>query len=198
MRIGTKSILFGVHQFLLHPLFVMVAWWKLYQCPSWRELLAIVIHDWGYWGVQKMESPEGDAHPEWAAVWCLKRGWLSEAAECLKHSRFFCKDFSQVKTPHLLNSVFGAGRLDPTPSRLCWADKLGTAMYPVWLWVMLAKLSGECREYMDNAKYEIHAGLAHGDRKDTPYSFFQRYKNKVREWRASGWAEAVLKDKTSC
>lgn len=29
MRVGTKSILFGAHQFLLHPLFVAWAWTRL-------------------------------------------------------------------------------------------------------------------------------------------------------------------------
>src|SRR5687767_14998869 len=28
MKIGTKSILFGTHKFLIHPLFFAYAWWK--------------------------------------------------------------------------------------------------------------------------------------------------------------------------
>ena len=33
MRVGTKSILFGVHNFVLHPPLVAIAWWRLYGFP---------------------------------------------------------------------------------------------------------------------------------------------------------------------
>lgn len=29
MKIGTKSLLFGAHQFAIHPLFLFIAWWEL-------------------------------------------------------------------------------------------------------------------------------------------------------------------------
>ena len=45
MKLGTKSLLFGCHQFVLHPLFVLVAWWRLYGRPSWRMVVAIIVHD---------------------------------------------------------------------------------------------------------------------------------------------------------
>jgi hypothetical protein len=31
MKVGTKSVLFGAHQFATHPWFVAAAWWKLYE-----------------------------------------------------------------------------------------------------------------------------------------------------------------------
>ena len=64
MKIGTKSILFGAHQFLLHPLFVALAWWQLYGFP-WdpRLWVAFFVHDLGYWGKPNMDGPEGEEHP---------------------------------------------------------------------------------------------------------------------------------------
>lgn len=40
MSIGTKSVLFGAHCFFLHPLFVALAWARLYGVPrEWRLYL---------------------------------------------------------------------------------------------------------------------------------------------------------------
>lgn len=65
MTLGTKTHLFGVHQFIVHPVMVTWAWVHLYgKFPSWRELLCIFIHDWGYWGVEDLKGEEGDKHPE--------------------------------------------------------------------------------------------------------------------------------------
>lgn len=33
MTVGTKSLLFGAHQFLIHPWFVAWGWWTLYGFP---------------------------------------------------------------------------------------------------------------------------------------------------------------------
>jgi hypothetical protein len=68
MKIGTKSVLFGAHQFLIHPWFVAAAWWKLYGFP-WdpRLWVAFILHDLGYWGKPNMDGPEGETHVEWAA-----------------------------------------------------------------------------------------------------------------------------------
>jgi len=167
MKLGTKSLLFGCHQFVLHPLFVLVAWWRLYGRPSWRMVVAIIVHDWGYWGCATMDGYEGERHPYLATRICstlaerasAPSGWWAVADEGLFHSRFLAK-------------AHGV-----RPSRLCWADKLGTAMYPTWLWVLLASLSGEVHEYMADVKYEIW--------KQNPgsrWEFFRRYKAKVAEW----------------
>ena len=68
MNVGTKSLLFGVHQFALHPILVAMAWWKLYGFP-WdpRLWVAFVVHDWGYWGKPNMDGPARDTHPELGA-----------------------------------------------------------------------------------------------------------------------------------
>lgn len=179
MNMGSRSILYGAHQFLLHPFFVLLAWVKLYGLPTWRELVAIIIHDWGYWRSPNMDGPEGERHPIWAEMICVRlaelkkywwanewsRKWLEASRECRYHSRFIAK------------------KDGVEPSRLCWADKLGTALYPTWLWVLLCTLTGEIKEYMDQRKYEIHLGI--NAPMDTPWQFFRRYKEIAREWIAN-------------
>ncbi len=149
MTIGTRSLLFGCHQFILHPLFVIVAWWKLYGPPTFVEVIAIIIHDWGYWGVKKIDGPD-DRHPEFAARLFYALAWhdplykenpqnsqcFDAAYLCLYHSRFYAREHNR------------------DPSKLCWADKYGVCLTPPRLWVLLGKLSGELDVYMNNPKYE--------------------------------------------
>lgn len=134
MTVGTRSLLFGVHQFVLHPIFLAIAWWRLYGPPTDPRLwLAFVVHDWGYWSAPNMDGPEGERHPERGAT-IMRRLFGPEWADlALLHSRYYAK---------------AAGR---EPSALCWADKLATAIYPPWLWILLARLSGELDEYMTKA-----------------------------------------------
>jgi len=89
MKIGTKSVLFGAHQFLIHPLFVALAWWQLYGFP-WdpRLWVAFFVHDLGYLGKPNMDGPEGESHP-WLGARIMgllfDRGTpdVSTAADCL-------------------------------------------------------------------------------------------------------------------
>ncbi len=194
MRIGTRSLLFGVHQFAIHPWFVAWGWWRLYGFP-WdpRLWIAFVIHDWGYWGKPNMDEAEGETHPDFAALvmsifnsttivnyeyeewshgdkgvpWLAggdafnqKRlqGWrivasfnlftllgrpvygFSWSQFCYYHSRFLAKRDSQPF------------------SRLCVADKLAIALFPAWLYLPLARLSGELTEYMEGKGARTPAG----------------------------------------
>jgi hypothetical protein len=63
MRIGTKSVIFGVHAILVHPFFVAYAWSRLFGFP-WdpRLWVAFLAHDLGYIGKANMESSEGQQH----------------------------------------------------------------------------------------------------------------------------------------
>lgn len=68
MKVGTKSLLFGVHCVLIHPYYVAKAWVKLY---GWPKHLAIWVsfftHDLGYWGKPNMDGKEGETHVELGA-----------------------------------------------------------------------------------------------------------------------------------
>src|ERR1035437_1297336 len=140
MNIGTKTLLYGCHQFILHPIFVYTAWIKLYHnLPNPTETLCIIIHDWGYWGKPNLDGPEGEDHPRWAAEFIYRHA-LSKYGDyyalCMYHSRFQARKH--------LASV----------SRLCLPDKLGVALMPTWLWVGLGSLTHEVDEYMAETKYE--------------------------------------------
>ena len=93
MKIGTKSVLFGAHQFLIHPWFVAWGWWTLYGfrrvyigyrpglpetwqwalgfrggpifAALWHPALwlAFFVHDLGYIGKPNMDGAEGERHP---------------------------------------------------------------------------------------------------------------------------------------
>jgi hypothetical protein len=144
LSVGTKSLLFGVHQVFVHPFFVAAAWWKLYGFP-WdpRLWVAFAVHDWGYWGKPNMDGPEGERHPELGARIMGRlfdpkirlRGGYSIA------SGHEWRDFT------LYHSRFYAKRVGQPPSQLCFADKLAVSMTPWWLYLPLARMSGELAEY---------------------------------------------------
>jgi hypothetical protein len=160
--VGTRSILWGVHQFLIHPLFLLIAWTRLYGFPwDYRIWCAAFLHDIGYAGCAVMDNEDGERHVEFGAKlmtrlfdgvgrdgkptphsqpegWIvLSDGfWLGDWGKfTLTHSRFYCKKY---------NLPF---------SRLCVADKYVIAITPRWLYLLLANLSGEIKEYM----YAKHA-----------------------------------------
>jgi hypothetical protein len=137
MRVGTKSLLFGVHQVILHPLFVLIAWWHLYGRPSWRELVCIVIHDWGYWGKPNMDGAAGEKHPVLGARLARRLFGVEYGNLTLLHSRHYARIVHE------------------DPSRLCWADKLSHLYYPTWLYLFLARTRGEIREYRQMAQRYI-------------------------------------------
>lgn len=138
MRVGTKSLLFGVHQFIWHPLFVLAGWVWLFGRPSLGELLAIVIHDWGYWGKPNMDGKEGNTHPEWAGLFFERWGRKDLADMCRAHSRFWAK------------------KKGLPLGKLTYADKIGSAIMPIWLWVAAARATGEFWDYVNAPKHEVN------------------------------------------
>lgn len=131
MKMGTKSILFGVHHWLWHPVTVLLAWRSLYGWPNWKEFVCIVIHDWGYWGCESMDGEEGRKHVEFAANFAAKYLGNGYYRLCLFHSRHYARDW------------------DVEPSKLCWADKLSLMYDPWWFYIPRALLSGELVEYRE-------------------------------------------------
>lgn len=134
MKIGTKSLLFGVHQFFWHPLTVWIAWVRLYErYPDWAESMAIFWHDAAYWGLPNIDGPEGKTHPEKGAKIARLFGGLRAEKLALYHSRTTAKAYGQP------------------PSRLCAPDKLSILVEPAWFYLLRARLSGEAEEFRDNA-----------------------------------------------
>lgn len=130
MKVGTKSLLFGVHQFIWHPVTVTLAWRELYGTwPEWKEFVCIIIHDWGYWGKPNMDGPEGEEHPILGANIASFLFGREYYTFCLFHSRHYSRKSGEI------------------PSRLCWADKLAIHYDPWWFYLPRAWLSGELKEY---------------------------------------------------
>jgi hypothetical protein len=143
--LGLRSLLFGVHQFIWHPWTVYRAWRQLYGKPDWREVVCIIIHDWGYWNSPNMDGPEGQRHPECGAR--IAR-WLfgDEYGDLvLYHSRHYARLMGQP------------------PSKLCWADKLSILYEPKWFYLLRAKLTGEIHEYRLNGEKEFGLDRPHGE-----------------------------------
>lgn len=140
MKIGTKTILFGIHQFLLHPLTLAYCWGIMYE---WADLLSpklwitFFVHDIGYWGKTNLDGEEGERHPEVGARIMTRVGGKVWGQFSLYHSRFYAKRDRQ------------------THSLLCQPDKLTYIVTPRWLYKILSHLSGEIHEYMSE---ELHDG----------------------------------------
>lgn len=137
MRVGTKSLVFGAHQFILHPYFVLLAWRKIYGVwPSWRTTFSVLIHDIGYWGCREMDGIEGTQHPRLGAK--LAEHWLGEGE----------------KSRVMFHSRSMAQQCDVEVSDLCLPDKLSIFEYPAWLYTTLIWMSGEYREYQTSMKLQ--------------------------------------------
>jgi len=146
MKVGTRSLLFGVHHFLIHPIFVFLAWVKLYGTPSWREVICIIIHDWGYFGKVNIDGIEGETHPELGANIAQKLFGEDYAKLCLYHSRHYAKKYGAV------------------PSKLCWADKFSISYELWWFYLLRAHLGGEIAGYREYSNRKEGISYVVGDR----------------------------------
>jgi hypothetical protein len=85
-------------------------------------------------GQSEMDGEGSENHVRLGAEivrWVCGDGY---ADECYRHSRLWCR----------LN--------DRTTSRLCLADKMAFVLTPAWLYMPMAKASGELQEYMDRSR----------------------------------------------
>ncbi len=163
LPIGRRSLLFGVHQFAWHPFTVFLAWIKLYGWPSWKEIICIIVHDWGYWQCRDMDGEDGERHAEVGCYIAYKLFGQKYAELCLLHSRHYAK-------------AIGA-----EPSRLCYADKLSIMYEPWWFYLARAWLTGELWEYRAMAAQSGYVSLSASHREW--FKWVQSYlssKGKVR------------------
>lgn len=140
MTVGTRSVLFGVHNIFIHPITVGIAWVKLYGLPlDLRLWIAFLVHDLGYIGKSSVEGPIVETHVELGARIMQALFGASWGEFCRRHSRYYARSRGL--------------RI----SRLCVADKLAFVITPAWLYLPLAHASGELAEYMERSK-ERQAG----------------------------------------
>lgn len=136
MKIGTKSLIFGIHQIFIHPIVVYRAWKYLYGRPTSKELICIIIHDWGYFGKPNLDGEEGTTHPEGGAKIANFLLGTEYRDLCLTHSRHYARKLGMI------------------PSKLCWADKLSFAFESKKFYLFRARLSGEIKELRELANKE--------------------------------------------
>ena len=178
MKVGTRSVLYGAHCFLVHPWFVAWAWWRLYGFPFDPRLwFAFFLHDIGYIGKPNMDGEEGEQHPHLGAnvmQWLFGAKWYKFT---LYHSRFLAKRDGRQYT------------------KLCVADKLAIVLTPSWIYVPMARATGEIREYRSKAEqmnpgsdavtaktdWEWHAGIK-------PY--VQAWVDEHKDLREDTWTKA--------
>lgn len=130
MKLGTKAVLFGVHQFILHPMTVWLSWLLVYRAiPGFQQTGAIVLHDIGYIGCNDLDGPEGRYHPILGAAIADRIFGATARDLALAHSRTYAQEAGIPL------------------SALCLPDKLSLFLYPAWLYSCLAVLSGEMREF---------------------------------------------------
>lgn len=147
MRIGTKSILFGVHSPPIHAFFMGLAWLKLYgfsrEFLDPRLHLCFWLHDIGYWGCETMDGEDGEKHPEFGANIIGKLFGDEWWRLCRWHSgTMVALDIKQYGLLMPAN--------EPHPSKLYSVDKLASALYPKWLYKLLSGWSGEWIEYAEH------------------------------------------------
>jgi len=161
MRIGTKSVLFGAHCFILHPWFVALAWWKLYGFPLDPRLwIAFFVHDIGYIGKPNMDGDEGELHPYLGAriMGIFGKRWYLFT---LYHSRFLAKK----NRAHF--------------SKLCVADKLAITITPNWIYLPMVRATGEIREYMKDAERNSNGQIKI---QNSEVVWINGVKDYVRKW----------------
>ena len=130
LPIGTRSLLFGVHHWALHGTAALLGWRRVFgEWPTWREAVCIAIHDVGYLGKRTMDGPDGARHPALGGAIARK---------------LFGREYEALV---VLHSGRVAEHLGLPVSKLYAADKASIAYYPAWLYVLLARLTGEMREY---------------------------------------------------
>lgn len=141
MKIGTRSLLFGAHQFILHPILIAWSWIKLYGW-SWHPLLwlSFIVHDWGYWGRAAMDSEDGENHVFLGAKIVGFFGGPKWEQFNVAHSRFWCR------------------RMSIPSSRLCIADKYTIALHPARLYIWMTRFTGEILEYKSVQKHVDEVG----------------------------------------
>lgn len=124
MTEGTKSYLIGCHQFLLHPLWVLLAWRLEYKSfPKWWEIIGIFLHDIGICGRQYLSDDEAkDGH------WLLGAYKSYEVLHLLKPDSGLCFKIYRLCAGHSSTSY-------APKSKLWKADKRSWLVAPTWwLW----------------------------------------------------------------
>lgn len=220
MKIGTKSVLYGAHQFAIHPWFVAYAWWKLHGFKS------VFIGEYDY--PDFLEQNDGKRYP---------LPWRRDAFTSLWHWKlwlaFFIHDLGYLGKPNmdgpegeqhpylgarimyalggyqrqvwhdllLYHSRFLAKQNNAQPSVFCIADKLAIVVTWRWLYMLLVRSTGEVAEYMERSQSRNDTGGKYvGMNLDTEninawydsmIAYMKRWIEEHKDGRADTWTPAT-------
>lgn len=124
MTEGTKSYLIGCHQFLMHPLWVLIAWKiKHRSWPKWWQLVCILLHDIGVCGRQYISDDDAkNGHWMDGARWSLLIvSYISKVPHSIMGLRAY-----RLCAGHTTESGFPV-------SKMYIADKYSRIIMPSWL-----------------------------------------------------------------
>lgn len=134
MNKGLRSVLFGMHNPIIHGIFVYLAWIRIYhEIPSLREIICILFHDIGYIK-QNIIDGDSDKHPEMGAKICGQLFGKEYYNLCIAHSRDY------------------ANKLNLSLSKLGYADKYCVFMTPNLLYLIIGYTGGEAKIYFEDTK----------------------------------------------
>lgn len=136
MKQGTRSLLVGCHQFIWHPLLVIVGWVLWHNSfPRFWELVCIFIHDWGVWGTDYLDGPDNKVrHPERGANIAKRffgeKGWMLIAGHSLEYIKGWDAVHPDLQPPDL------------EVSDLFYADKYSWLITPNFLLTWQHRVEG--------------------------------------------------------
>lgn len=175
LPVGSRSVLWGAHCFFIHPIFVAIAWFKLYGWPDHLAIwVAFFVHDLGYWSKIRMDDADGERHVEWGAyiltfLFDSDPIYIQPGSDWIVighgDDAWFCGPWGQFS---LFHSRYYAKRHNKSYSRLCVADKLAIALEPWWLYLPRVWASGELHEYLSYARGHVETN--HGDAAGSDYA----------------------------
>ena len=127
-----------------------------------------------------MDGEDGKMHPLLSLYllhqyFHLKPGWIEAGGVSLYdfilfHSKSMIEHINSLLSPRIVKG----------PSKLLLADKVGTYLYPSWLWALMAWFTGEGDEYArehNNIRME----------RATSYRDCYRLHQEYREWVKKTW-----------
>lgn len=149
MTEGTKSLLFGCHQFLMHPLCVLWAWHKLYgRWPKLGQIICIFLHDVGHLGKNYLTDPE------------LKKIHWRMGAEIAR--KLLGEDAYWFTRWHSKSSNGDTWQ----PTELFWADKYSRLVAPLWFRQVSCLVEGftrsQQRQWLDKMRENWDNGCPKG------------------------------------
>lgn len=199
MKIGTKSVLFGAHQFILHPLLLIIGWYLEYGFNRVRIRFAKREIPRSIWDVPRRAYDEQILTSLWDP-----RLWVAFIVHDLGYWGKPNMDGSEGEThpefgAAVMRRLFGepwgefvlchsryyAKRLGKPLSPLCYADKRVIIIEPWWLYLPRVWATGELAEFIAVAQRRATAPIEPGD----PLTFHER--SAMASGNARAWNRAV-------